>query len=95
MLEHFCAPVSFFGDPRHAHAFIDALALRKIGRIVSRRTSAETADGESRIESKSRLYRCPRIIQPPQMRQRGGQKEVRARGGISVGLDGSPERGEG
>jgi hypothetical protein len=39
---------SSFGDPRHAHAFIDALALRKISRIVGRRAGADARNGEGR-----------------------------------------------
>jgi hypothetical protein len=46
--EHFCASVSSFGDPRYAHAFIDALALGKIGRIVSRCAGADARNGEGR-----------------------------------------------
>ena len=66
------ALVSSFRDPRPAHAFIDALALRKIGRIVGRRTGAEAGDGEGRNQSEARLYRCPCFVNPTPMGQGSG-----------------------
>ena len=50
--------------PGLAHAIIDALALREIGRIVAECAGAEAADGEGRIERKSRLHRGPRLVDP-------------------------------
>ena len=64
--------------PGHAHALIDALASSEVSRIVARHVGAEAADGESRVERKSRLRGGPRLIKPTEKRQRGGKIEMRA-----------------
>src|SRR5262249_9163530 len=65
---------------------VDALALSHEGRIVARRVGAVSAKGECGIERKSSLNRGPRLLQPAEMRQRGGELEMRERI-ISVQFD--------
>jgi hypothetical protein len=71
-----CRPLRFRhpGDP---HALEDALAFSQDGRVVAHCASAEAADGEGWIEPKSGLRGGPRLIQPPEQRQRGGKIEMR------------------
>ena len=71
------SPTSPLWHPGHAHALIDALAPGEVSRIVARYVGAEAADGESRIERKPRLDRGPRLVKPTEMRQRGGEIEMR------------------
>ena len=79
--------------PGLAHAIIDALALREIGRIVAECAGAKAADGEGRIERKPRLGRGPCLTHPTKVRLGGGEKEMRG-GMISIGID-RPEQPNG
>src|SRR5262245_31963108 len=78
--------------PGHAHSLNGTLAPSREGRIAVACIGGNTkaANGEVRIERKSRLRGDPRLIQSPEQRQRGGKIEMRE-GKIAVGLDASAQ----
>jgi hypothetical protein len=68
---------SFFRHPGAAHAIFDSLALRNKGRVVAYLDTAPPADSEGRIECQSGLHAGPRLVEPAQMDQGGGEIEMR------------------
>ena len=59
--------------PGHAHALIETLASGKEDRIVTRYVHADAANGEARIERKSRLCSGSRLTQRAEQAQGSGQ----------------------
>src|SRR5262249_62229402 len=71
-----------------AHPFIDASPPRQVDRVIAARAGAEAADREARLHDQSRLCSGARLLDPPEVRQRRGERQMRERE-IAVDIDGT------
>src|SRR5262249_49102036 len=77
------SPFRQAGKPQ---ALSDTLPTSDVGRIVSHISRTEAADGEARIERKSRLCSRPRLVQRPTQSQRAGELKMH-KSIVSICLD--------
>jgi hypothetical protein len=70
---------SLLRHPRLAHAFVRALAARKIDGIVGECLGSKPRDGEARIEFEPRTGSFARFFKTAKVRQDRGEKEMRMR----------------
>src|SRR5271155_3421279 len=68
---------SLLRRPSFAHTVVDAFALGQENRVVGIGGGAETRDRESGTEREPCLDRLSSVSQPPEMRERGGQHQMR------------------
>ena len=83
-------PTLALRHPGLAHAFVDALALSQVPRMVCRALPAPAGERERRIEGEARLGRRPRLVHPAEFREGGSEIEMR-RWEIAVDLDGATQ----
>src|SRR5580704_11038542 len=68
------------------HAFGDALALGEKHDIVAFDAGAKAFDGELRVDGESRFHLRARLVEPAEMGETGGEKEIRPVS-VAVGVD--------
>src|SRR5271167_837233 len=76
--------------PSHAQSRVVALDLLEIPRVGAEWIGAAPPDGEARIEGQPRLDRRAGFLDPAEMRESRGMKEMRD-GVVGIGLDRSSQ----
>ena len=83
-----CCCRELFRNAGSAHAFIDAFPPRQVDRVIAARAGAEAADREARLHDQSRLCSGARRLDPPEVRQRRGERQMRERE-IAIDINGA------
>src|SRR5712691_1569785 len=79
-------PFESLRNPGGSHSFIDAVAAGEISRVVAAGAGAEAADREARFQRQPSPSRNTGFVDPAEMRQCCGEREV-GECEIPVGLD--------
>src|SRR5262249_54504320 len=77
---------SLLRHPRLAQAFVYALELGELDRIVALGPGAEALDGELRVEGKPGFHLLARLVDTAEMRETSGEQKER-QGYVAVRVD--------